>query len=505
MPFRHNQRYKIGIGHILFLLLNYYRNERIIRKQNLERNLYDIGFEKEGEKKLMNYINLLWKLYRFKSNSQKTRQQMKLIQERKLRKIIQYAFDNSEYYKRIYTNAGITRDSLQTIEIAKLPTIDKSILLNNFDELVTKKEVKQKDLIQFDQSAREGNYLNKYHVVHSSGSTGKPGYFIYDDEAWNDMLLGIIRAALWNMSMPQIFKLLKDEPRILYIATTDGSYGGVMAVSDGIQGLKANQLSLDIKMPLEQWVEKIKEFKPNILIGYPSAIKILGELVEDKKAELKVTRIISCGEPLGINLRKYLENIFHAEILNFYGASESLAIGVEIDPSEGMILFDDMNYIEKENGVMYLTSLYNYAQPLIRYRLSDQINMEEPDESAFSIAKGLLGRNEDILWFEDSNGKKEFLHPLAIEGICIEGLLDYQFIQTAKDKFLIKAEINQQGDKDSIKSQIVREMIKILSAKHLSYVQFEVEFVEQIMSDKNTGKKRLVLVDSVYKRGEISA
>ena len=28
-------------------------------------------------------------------------------------------------------------------------------------------------------------------------------------------------------------------------------------------------------------------------------------------------------------------------------------------------------------------------------------------------AAGLLGRNEDILWFEDGSGKREFLHPLA--------------------------------------------------------------------------------------------
>lgn len=35
------------------------------------------------------------------------------------------------------------------------------------------------------------------------------------------MLLGIIRGALWDMSMPQILSLLARGPRIAYIAATD--------------------------------------------------------------------------------------------------------------------------------------------------------------------------------------------------------------------------------------------------------------------------------------------
>ncbi len=73
------------------------------------------------------------------------------------------------------------------------------------------------------------------------------------------MLLGIIRAALWDMSMPQILRLLKQTPRIVYIAATDGRYGGAMAVGDGIDGVRAKQLYLDIKTPLSEWVYKIQE------------------------------------------------------------------------------------------------------------------------------------------------------------------------------------------------------------------------------------------------------
>ena len=75
--------------------------------------------------------------------------------------------------------------------------------------------------------------------------------------------LGIIRAALWDMTMPQILKLLWKGPRIVYIAATDGRYGGAMAVGDGIEGVHADQLFLDVKTPLAAWIRQIKEFKPN--------------------------------------------------------------------------------------------------------------------------------------------------------------------------------------------------------------------------------------------------
>ena len=56
--------------------------------------------------------------------------------------------------------------------------------------------------------------------------------------------------------------------------------------------------------------------------------------------------------------------------------------GVEMNPEEGMILFDDMNVIEVESGVMYLTCLYNFAQPLIRYRISDSLVLQAAGRTA---------------------------------------------------------------------------------------------------------------------------
>lgn len=456
----------------------------------------------------MNYIKLLRELYSLKRNEKKTCNEIKELQEKKLRKILCFAYEQSKYYHQTFEAAGITKENIRTTPLSRFPTLSKAELLTNFDELITVSDLTQEEMRRFDteKAVDRKPFKGKYHVVHSSGSTGKPGYFLYDETAWNSMLLGIIRGALWNLSMPQILKLLARGPRIAYLAATDGRYGGAMAVGDGIDGVHASQMYLDIKAPLSEWISQIRKFKPNMVIGYPSAIKILAELTERGDVDINVIRVISCGEPLGSGLRYYLEKTLHTQVVNFYGASESLALGAELDPQDGMVLFDDLNVIESVDGEMYLTSLYNFAQPLIRYHISDSLTLRQPGGNSrypFTRAIGLLGRNEDILWFTDAIGKREFLHPLAIEGFCIEGLLDYQFRQTSEDTFEMLAQRSKTASREVIHRKMLNQMRFILEEKNLSYVQFYVQFVDEILPDTQTGKKRLIVSEIKNERSAV--
>lgn len=97
------------------------------------------------------------------------------------------------------------------------------------------------------------------------------------------------------------------------------------------------------------------------------------------------------------------------------------------------------------------------------------------------------------MWFEDGVGHRDFLHPLAVEGFCVEGLLDYQFRQSAPDAFEMLAEAASEEKKPTIKAEILRQMKEILQEKNLSYVQFYVRFVDEILPNPVTGKKPLIV------------
>lgn len=97
--------------------------------------------------------------------------------------------------------------------------------------------------------------------------------------------------------------------------------------------------------------------------------------------------------------------------------------------------------------------------------MSDRLTLQIPNGSSrypFTRAVGLLGRNEDILWFRDGNGKQEFLHPLAVEGFCVKGLCDYQFRQISPDTFEMLAEVPDDTLRENVRGEILRQMKDIL-------------------------------------------
>lgn len=179
----------------------------------------------------MNYFKMLFDLYRLKKQTRFTRKQIHTLQNEKLKKLLRYAWEHSDYYRRTFEKAGITKEQLNILPLSCLPTISKKELLEYFDEIVADRELKQEEIRAFDEQAAVDRkpYKGKYHVVHSSGSTGKPGYFIYDESAWNSMLLGIIRAALWGVHAPDCeIASWKAEDRVYcrYRWTIRRRYGG---------------------------------------------------------------------------------------------------------------------------------------------------------------------------------------------------------------------------------------------------------------------------------------
>ncbi len=446
----------------------------------------------------MNFIKLLSSLFVMKNNMSKNRNQVIKLREKKLRTMLKHAYANSPYYRKAFQKAGIYGDQIDSRPLSDFPIIDKETLMNNFDLVVTVDGVSQNALRKFDEEASvdKGLFQDKYYIVHSSGSTGTPRYFLYDDEAWNKMLLGIIRAAAWDLSIPGLLKVLAGGIRILYIAAVNGRYGGAMAVGGGVDSLKGKRLFIDVNTPLPEWKDKIEKFNPNIIIGYPSALKILADIKKQEDVRLDVSRVISCGEPLSTGMRSYYEEVFCKIIINVYGASESLAMGVETSAKEGMYLFDDLNYIEIQDDGIYLTSLYNFIQPLIRYKISDKllpVDNSVYQKYPFTLVKVLLSRDEDVLWFRSEQRSADFLHPLSIEGFCIDGLLDYQFIKNSVSGFTMLAVVPEEKKRDGVKTEMIIRMDELLKEKNLQYVDFSIQFASEIQPDPETGKKRLII------------
>lgn len=444
----------------------------------------------------MNKAMLAATLFAQMKNAALPADRVRAMQEERLRRILLHAWKHAPYYRRTFAQAGITTaEQVRTLPLSAFPTTDKAAVMENYRDVLTSGGFGQEELRRFDAVQPGALFRGQYHVVHSSGSTGVPRYFLYDRDAWLQAVSGEVRGVMWGLTPGEIGRLLTRRMRILYIAATNGSYGGAMTVADGAPAAGASLLMLDINEPLAHWVDKVRAFRPNVVMGYPSALKILGSQLERAGLALDVLRVASGGEPLSPSVRAYLEGLFHVPVSNVYAASESMALGVETNPAQGMFLFDDLNRIEVENGRMYLTSLYNTAQPLIRYRMSDRLTLLPARESGcgFTRCRVLPGRGEDVFWLEDEQGRTEFLHPLALEDFCIPGLLDYQFIQQTPRDIRVLVQTTADADRTAVSDRLSRGIQQVLDRHCLDFVTFGLHFVREIPPDPRTGKKRLAI------------
>ncbi len=443
---------------------------------------------------MLNYAQIALEFFRLNHNFKKSRQEILDIREKKFRKILKYAFDHSKFYHDYYLSHGIKKNDLQDIPIESLPTINKSLFIEHFDDISTTEDLTFEKIKRFttENTDQQSKYLNKYSIVHSSGSTGNPTFFTYDDQAWKTILSAGVRAAKGNVPLKTVFS---KKVRVAYIAATEGRFGGVMAASSGIKEFGYEPLILNVNLPLNEWIDQINDFQPNIIIGYPSALKILCDLIERKKVAVDVIDVVTGGEPLTHQLRQYFEGIFGVEVINIYAASESLMLGMERTNSNGFYLFDDLNYCEMFTANTFITPLYNYSQPLIRYQLSDKLTEKQrtPNEMLpFTKIESIIGRNEEIMWFINEDGEADFLHPLIIDDIDTEGNIHYQFIQHSKKDFQINIEFLDE-DRQNIKESVRSNMNEILKEKKLTNLHYSIQEVDEIPINPDTGKRSMVI------------
>ena len=91
----------------------------------------------------MNYMKTLKDLFAFMKNTRLPETQMKELQNQKLRTLLRFAWECSAFYRRTFEKAGITEEQLQSLPLSAFPTIDKSILMEHFDQLVTVSDLNQ--------------------------------------------------------------------------------------------------------------------------------------------------------------------------------------------------------------------------------------------------------------------------------------------------------------------------------------------------------------------------
>jgi phenylacetate-CoA ligase len=424
-------------------------------------------------------------------HEKKSRETILHLQEKKFRNILCFSYKNSVFYKNLYKSQGISLSELKTIPIEKLPIVDKEVIMDNFEDVVTKKEITKENIMNFLDKNKDPRelYLNKYHVIHTSGSSGKIGVFIYSKKDWDYVFPYITR----------VFDFSFKKNKSVFFGAIDGHYLGVSFSSwlgKGITKLFSETLLLNITQPLDEQITKLNSFQPDILGGYFTGLKFLAKEKEKGMLHIQPSSIVNCGEGINPIDKKYIEKIYNVPLVNLYGLAECPILGVGRDIYDGIYLMDDLALIEINHDHVFLTNLYNTTQPLIRYKINDYLTKKHDDKKKlpFTLISDIVGRSESLIWLENNKGKMDFIHPIVIAEFYIYGLDKFQIIVKDKKSFDFLAVIDDK-DKATIVIKIKKELDSILFKKNLSDINYKIKVVEDLFVDKKTGKFKLIMTN----------
>jgi phenylacetate-coenzyme A ligase PaaK-like adenylate-forming protein len=192
---------------------------------------------------------------------------------------------------------------------------------------------------------------------------------------------------------------------------------------------------------LAEIVAGLNAVQPVMLSGYASALHSL--VPEAHAGRLRITpkRVMSASEPLLAHMRRAIEDTWGVRVGNMWAASEGGGLGVPCDHSETH-LSEDLHIFEfvddagqpvpsgQTSAKVLLTNLYNHAQPLIRYELTDQVAVRQSPCSCGSghrLISDIRGRQEDTFVYGDvAVHPLVFAAPLEME----RNIIEYQVRQT---------------------------------------------------------------------------
>jgi len=284
------------------------------------------------------------------------REQIETYQFEQLKRLIDYAWEHTTGYKKLWSQYGLTPQSFKALDDINLfPCVSKEDIRDHLNDFTVK--------------------LPGMEYITTGGSTGIPFGFYRTPEAfgrelaskaWQYYRIG------WKEGDPQIVF------RGLPIATDDK-----MVFFPEYNELRCSSYYMTPEW-LDGFIQKALEYKPLWLRCYPSAGFMLAKYIKQAGRQFPELKGILCAsENLYDFQKKYMHDVFKCRVFSHYGHYELAALAgfceysddYHVMPQYGFVqLLDNGNnqvIAEGQTGEITATSFIMNATCFIRYRTKD--------------------------------------------------------------------------------------------------------------------------------------
>ena len=414
-------------------------------------------------------------------------EELKKLQLAKLKKAVEYAYNNSKFYKNMFDRSGLKPSDIQTLEdIRKIPFTVKTDLRDNYP---------------YGLNAVPMEDIARIHA--SSGTSGKPTVVTYtknDLEVWSECMARLI-------TMAGVTK--KD---IVQISFGYGLFTGALGLHQGMEKVGATVIPAS-SGNTERQIMLLKDLGATVLVATPSYALYIAEMIEKMGLDINDFKLrvgLFGSEASSVEMHNELERRLHVLSTDNYGLSEIIGPGVagECTYKQGLHVNEDYFYIEilnpetfepvpdGEYGELVITALSKEAMPILRYRTKDITRIIPgtcPCKRTMRRLDKFQGRTDDMLVIRGVN-----VFPSQIEGVLMdipEVGSSYEIVVTREnymDKLEVSVEVADSGLLDNYKKlEELRAKIRH-NLKTVLQIDAAVKLVEPLTLKRFEGKAKRV-------------
>ena len=237
--------------------------------------------------------------------------------------------------------------------------------------------------------------------------------------------------------------------------------------------------------PTRRQIELIKAWGIPVILGFPAYLRHMAIVARDEMGiDPKSLGIRLLGTHLGMEQRELLEDLWGAPAFDMYGTHESGMLAAECEHQRGMHVMEDAFILEiadpdtgrilpdGEKGTVYITTLYKWGAPQIRFNVND-ISAYHTDTcpcgSTMRRFQRIFGRNDNMVKLRGVNVFPEAIGAALLEDARSNGEF-FCFVdrvgEALTDHMDVWVEIKEpQADRATFREEFERRLKEVLGVK----------------------------------------
>jgi phenylacetate-CoA ligase len=403
-------------------------------------------------------------------------QQFREYQSTRLAQILEAAA-SLPYYRDVFAQVGIARNTDPWESISRMPLLTKATLRASGKAMLTQSRL-PRGTHPFMTSGTSGTplsvyYTTEFHALHTAVCEARNlniGGVTYLDRRF---MCGGRKVCAFQQNRPPFWRISPWE---------NLAYASCYHLSPQF---------------LPSYLDFLERFRPVVISGYPSALYNIARFALDRHRLPPPARcIITVAETVTPDIRETIETAWQCRVFDRYGSVEGVHFAGQcehgryhVSPEIGIVEIVDANgqpVPPGSLGEVVCTGLHNTLQPLIRYRLGDMarwaINQDCSCGRHTPIIEGIEGRVEDMCITPD--GRQMLRFHAVVKGVATVKVA--QIVQERLDRFVIYVVPTEGFSPRDV--EIIKENMRL----HVGNVTTCVECVDHI--DRTaSGKFRAVV------------